>query len=172
MEDVKILNTNAIAFIGLAQDYCTTLENAMQSNREEFLNDMLRLLPRIYISATDLSVNIIETGEAYIPSALEEDYYDSVRRSIEQITGPDDIYLEVFEEEMKYSDTPVSASISEGLADIFQVLFNFLQMVRDSTDEVIGLALVAVKDDFKDYWSAILCNVLRAINHLAYTIDR
>ncbi len=82
--------------------------------------------------------------------------------------GPDDIYLEVFEEDMKYSDTPVSASISEGLADLFQVTFNFLSMIRDAPDEIVGLGLLAMRDDFRGYWSAILCNVLRALNHLAY----
>ena len=101
-------------------------------------------------------------------SALEEDYYESVRRGIESIMGEDDVYLEVFEEEMKYSDTPVSASISEGLSDIFQVLYNFLSTVRDATDEVTGLALLEVRNDFRNYWSATLCNVLRAVNHIAY----
>ena len=80
----------------------------------------------------------------------------------------DDTYLEVFEEDMKYSDTPVSASIAEGLADIFQALYNFINTVRDSTDEVTAMAILAVRDDFKAYWSATLCNVLRALNHLAY----
>lgn len=169
MEEPKIVNTNSIAFIGLAQEYCATLENAVNMEREEFIASMLHLLPRLYISATDLEINMIEEEEAYIPSVLEEDYYESIRRGTEMLMGPDDVYLEVFEQEMKYSDTPVSASISEGLADIYQVLYNFLNSVRDSVDNVVGLALIAVRDDFKDYWSAILCNVMRALNHLAYS---
>jgi len=168
MEVPKIINTNSIAFIGLSQEFCSALENANQTERVDFVNEMLRLLPRLYIAATDLSVNMVEQEEAYISPVLEEDYYDAVRRGIEHIMGPDDVYLEVFEEEMKYSDTPVSASISEGLADIFQVLYNFLSTVRDTTDEVTGMALIAVRDDFRDYWSSKLCNVLRALNHIAY----
>ncbi len=39
--------------------------------------------------------------------------------------GEDDVFLETFEEDMKYSDTPVAASVSESLADIFQPLYNF-----------------------------------------------
>ena len=87
------------------------------------------------------------------------------------LLGEDDSYLEVFEEDMKYSDSPIAASISEGLCDIFQVLFNFLEAVKDSTEEVIGSALTIVSEDFRHYWSRPLCNVLRALNHIKYSQD-
>ena len=163
-----IVNTNSLAFIALCNEYCSALENASETERCEFLANMIRILPRIYISANDLKVNMIETEEPYIDNSLDEDYYESVRRNVELIMGPDDVYLEVFEENMKYSDTPVSASISESLADLFQVMFNFISMVQDATDEIIGLAILAMKEDFKSYWSQILCNVLRALNNLAH----
>ena len=168
MEQKSVLNTNSIAFIGLCNEYCMALENCRETEQEEFIESMLKLLPRLYISATDLTVNYVEDEEPYIDNILEEDYYESIRRGIEQLMGEHDVYLEVFEEDMKYSDTPVSASIAEGLADIFQALYNFINTVRDSTDDVTAMALLAVRDDFKAYWSATLCNVLRALNHLAY----
>ncbi|MCM1450296.1 MAG: DUF5063 domain-containing protein [Clostridiales bacterium] len=167
-DTTKILNTNSIAFIGLCHEYCSTLESARESEQEAFLESMVKLLPRLYISATDLNVTFIENDEPYLDNFLDEDYYESIRRDIEMLMGEHDVYLEVFEEDMKYSDTPVSASVSEGLADIFQVLYNFLNTIRDTTDEVTAMALLAVQDDFRGYWSAILCNVLRAVNHLRY----
>ncbi|MDE7387573.1 MAG: DUF5063 domain-containing protein [Muribaculaceae bacterium] len=168
MEQKSVLNTNSIAFIGLCNEYCMALENCREAEHEEFVESMLKLLPRLYIAATDLTVNYVEDEEPYIDNILDEDYYDSIRRGIEQLMGEHDVYLEVFEEDMKYSDTPVSASIAEGLADIFQALYNFINTVRDSNDEVTAIALLAVRDDFRAYWSATLCNVLRALNHLAY----
>ena len=160
------LNTNAIAFIGLCNEYCVAIEHAGETEAEEFIDNMLRLLPRIYIAASDLRDAPDDFGDAYIDNALDEDYYDSVRRGMESLLGADDTYLEVFEEDMKYSDTPVAASISASLADIFQVLFNFISTIRDATDETVRVAINSVRDDFKSYWSATLCNVLRALNHL------
>lgn len=168
--ETTVLNTNAIAFIGLCHEYCTLLENTRDNELQSFVESMLHLLPRLYISATDLTVNILEDEEPYIENILDEDYYESIRRGIETLMGEHDVYLEVFEEDMKYSDTPVSASISEGLTDIFQTLYNFLNTVRDTTDETTAIALLAVRDDFRGYWSATLCNVLRALNHLAYNV--
>ncbi len=164
----SIINNNALAFMALCNEYCQALENAREMERDDFVASMLRLLPRIYISATDVNVDVAAIEEPYIAGSLEEDYYDAVRRNVESLLGPDDTYLEVFEEDMKYSDTPIAASISEGLADIFQVLYNFLETVKDVPEELIAMGLVAVKEDFGAYWSRILCNVLRALNHVRY----
>lgn len=166
------LNTNSLAFIGLCNEYCIAVENARENTLRDFVSSMLRLLPRIYIAASDLKVSrpIDEGDEPYLDSYLDEDYYESVRREIESLLGADDVYLEVFEEDMKYSDTPIGASVSEGICDIFQVLYNFITMVRDASSEVIDMALIAVKDDFDSYWSQKLCNLLRPLNHLRYKV--
>ena len=160
------LENNEIAFLALCNEYCAAMENARETERGEFVTTMLRLLPRIYIAATDLRRDDTALTDAYVADALEEDYYEAVRMRVAELLGEDDTYLEVFEEDMKYSDTPVAASISESLADIFQVLFNFISTIRDATDETVRVAINSVRDDFKSYWSATLCNVLRALNHL------
>ena len=165
------LNNNSLAFIALCNEYCMAIENARESSHDEFIAEMLRLLPRIYISATDLRVTpLTDEEDAYLENALEEDYYESVHRNIETLMGADDLYLEVFEEEMKYSDTPIAASISESLADLFQVLYNFVETIKNSPQTMIDVALVAIKDDFASYWSQILCNVLRPLNQLSHSI--
>ena len=163
-----ILNTNSLAFIALCNEYCAAVEDVRESDKDDFVQSMLRLLPRLYISATDLKVEALDEEDAYLEPILDEDYYESVRCGIENLMGPEDIFLEVFEEDMKYSDTPIAASISESLADIFQVLYNFVGMVKEAPEHLIPLALVAVRDEFQGYWSRILCNVLRALNQLRY----
>lgn len=162
------LTPNQLAFLGLSNEYCQAVEMAAETDRQDFVDAMLRLLPRIYISASDLAAPVLLSGDYYIHGALDEDYYDSVRASMEMLLEDDDTYLEVFEEDMKYSDTPIAASISEGLADIFQVLYNLTEAVKDAPTEIVRLSLDAVREDFADYWSRPLCNVLRALNALKY----
>ena len=166
---MSTLSPNTVAFIGLCNEFRLAMESARETERQEFVERILRLLPRLYISASDLqSSPLAEDDDAYLAEVLEEDYYDAIRRNVESLLGPDDVYLEVFEEDMKYSDTPVAASVSEGLADIFQVVFNFMHTVGDATDQTMALAVSAMIDDFRSYWSQTLCNVLRALNHLRY----
>lgn len=170
MDNSTKLRTNSIAFIGLANEYCNQIENAREAERDAFINSMLKILPRLYISATDIKTGDAE-GDVFVDSFLNEDYYESIRRYIETLMGPDDIYLEVFENDMKYSDTPISASISEGLADVYQDLYNFINSVKDAPNEIINEMLFICKENFISYWGQKLCNVLRALHKLRYSND-
>ncbi len=161
------MTNNTLAFIALCNEYCAAVEHARDGERHDFLASVVRLLPRIYIAAADLKPDAL-IDAAYIDGALEEDYYDSVRRTLEMILGEDDTYLEVFEQDMKYSDTPIGASIAENLADLFQVFYNFLETVRDAPEDLIEEAVAAVYEDFTSYWAQTLCNVMRPLNHIYY----
>lgn len=161
------LTPNSIAFLGLCNEYCRAIEKAGESEPDEFIKEMLRLLPRIYISATDLP-DAEDESDAMINDAMDEDYYNSIRSSIETLLGENDTYLEVFEEDMKYSDTPIGASISESLSDLMQVFFNLISTAKDAPTELIPALLSSVKYDFEDYWSRILCNVMRPLNQIRY----
>lgn len=175
------MEPNSLAFIALCNEFCSRLEalcTGELADRDEFVSSMLNYIPRLYISATDLrTLPSIDEADDFIAdswaieSALDEDYYDAVRRAVEAVMGEDDVYLEVFEEDMKYSDTPIAASVAEGLCDIFQVLYNFLETVKDTTEDNITAALALVSEDFGQYWSRPLCNVLRALNQIKYKQD-
>lgn len=174
------MQPNSLTFIALCNEYCSTLEalasgaDTAPDSREAFVASMLNYIPRLYISATDLRPDDDPGGDATdidgIDDYLDEEHYDAVRRAIEGLMGDEDVYLEVFEEDMKYSDTPVSASVAEGCADMFQSLYNFIETIRDAPSDSIGPALEAAKDDFEHYWSRIACNLLRALNNIRYFI--
>lgn len=157
-----------IGIVALCADYCRTLETSGDYTLEEFTGKILNLLPRIFIAFREVSPDetlLLEEGE-YFESYVDEDFYESIRRNLESLFGPDDTFLETFEENMKYSDTPIAASISECLADIFQPLFNFVSIVRDTEGEKLQEAYRECRDEFDSYWSQTLCNVLRALNFL------
>ena len=165
MEIEEKLNPNILAFIALTNEFCQTMEHADTLDEESFLSSMIRLLPRIYISAFDLEENVdISFSDNFINPSLTEDVYDQVRNQLADLLGEDDVYLEVFVEDMKYSDTPVASSISENLADLYQEFFDFLNAVKD-IPTYAQLEIVALcKDNFKSYWAQTLCNVMRALN--------
>lgn len=163
--DIDESRVRLMRIVALAGEYCAAVETAAQFEKEEFVRRMLDCLPRIYWEFNDLTAGEAG-GEIFMPQYVDEDYYDSVRRAMETLFGTDDSYLETFEEDMKYSDTPIAASIAEGLADMFQPLYNFVHTVRDSDGEQLYEAFEACKEDFESYWSQTLCNVLRALNNI------
>lgn len=162
------LTPNQISFIGLCNEFCTAIAQASESEATDFVAEMTRLLPRLYISASDLPTN--DNTDLAIEEVMDEDQYNAIRRQLESLLGEHDTYLEVFEEDMKYSDTPIGASISESLADLAQVFFNIVETVREAPTEIIPEMLEAAKADFDTYWSQTLCNVMRPLNQIRYNV--
>lgn len=167
------LNTNSLAFIGLCNEFCHAVETAVNSDATTFVGSMVRLLPRIYISALDLAPAPLmdPDDEPWLESYLDEETYEDLRGRLEQMLGAEDVYLEVFEEDMKYSETPIGASVAEGVCDIYQVLYNFIASVKDAPMENVNEALVAVKRDFAEYWSQKLVNLMRPLNNIHFSED-
>ncbi|MDE5585382.1 MAG: DUF5063 domain-containing protein [Muribaculaceae bacterium] len=164
MEEIR---TRLINLVALCAEYCSTVESCLDADAKEITDILLGQLPRIYYEFHDIdageSVSLEEWGVG-VSEHLDEDQYESVRMQLATAFGEDDSYLETFEKDMKYSDTPIATTISENLADIYQPLYDFVVETRESEGENLEEAYRACKESFREYWSQTLCNVLRALN--------
>lgn len=167
MENDK-LSPTSLAFIALSNEYCEIIENCADNGREGLVESMLKLLPRIYITVRDLEPSL-DYFDAFISQSLDEPTYDMVRGNISALMGEDDVYLEVFLEDMKYSDTPIATSISENLADLYQEFYNLISSLHDLNTEEQQQILGMCKENFSEYWGQTLCNVFRALHSLSVT---
>ena len=165
MENDK-LSPTSLAFIALTNEYCQLVENCGDYGKEGLVEALIKLLPRIYITATDLESSL-DFYDSMVSQLLDEPTYEVVRGNLSAIMGEDDAYLEVFLDDMKYSDTPIATSISENLADLYQEFYNLVASLRDLNTEEQRLILGVCKDNFVEYWGQTLCNVLRALHSLS-----
>lgn len=167
MEEIR---TRLINLTGLCAEFCSILEDANGMERTDLVNALLGFLPKIYFEFHDIdageSASLDEWGTG-LSEHLDEEHYESVRMQLGVVFGEEDSYLETFEKDMKYSDTPIATTISENLADIYQPLYDFVVEVRESEGDNLEEAYRVCKESFRDYWSQTLCNVLRALNALS-----
>ncbi|MBD5305344.1 MAG: DUF5063 domain-containing protein [Bacteroides sp.] len=166
----NVIKSRLVNITALATDYCAAVQNAREIEKQDFVIEILGYLPRLYWEFADLVVEDVtsDIDYEYYPSYVDEDFYDSVRCGVETTMGEDDVFLETFEDDMKYSDTPIASSISECLADIFQPLYNFISVVKESDGEQMVGAYSECRENFVAYWSQTLCNVMRALNNLRF----
>lgn len=160
-------NTIDITFISLANDFCKAVHEADSVTREQFIDIMLRLLPRLYVAMGDFLPQS-EPDMDVIGSYVDEDHYNQARSGIAALMGEEDTFLETFMDDMKYSDTPIAATISESLADIYQDMYNFTVTIKESEGTVTTEAMAQMHENFTLYWSKTLCNVMRPLNALKY----
>lgn len=96
MSEQKKLAPNSLSFIALTNEFCQAVEHAESATREDFLANMLKILPRIYIIAHDLERDFTFSDYSIEPY-LTEDVYNQVREVMSRVLAEEDVYLEVLD---------------------------------------------------------------------------
>lgn len=165
-----VYSKNAIEFVTVAVQYCAFLENFEETTETELTDKLTKVLPLLYLKASLVPETDMVDDDEQETSVTEADY-NYISTKIYNIFGQNDTYLEVFMQDMKYSDTPISASISEDLTDIYQDTKNFITIFERGVTDNMNDALYVCMENFKMYWGQKLVNVLRALHNLKYSSD-
>lgn len=165
-----VYSRDSIEFVTVAVQYCAYLENFEETTESELTDKLTKILPLLYLKAALVpETDTINDEDSEI--SVTEDDYNYITSKLYNIFLNNDAYLEVFLQDMKYSETPIAASISEDLADIYQDLKNFVTIFERGITENMNDALYVCMENFKAYWGQKLVNVLRALHSLKYSMD-
>lgn len=160
----------AIEFVTVAVQVCLYLEQVAEHEKSDFIDKMLCLLPLLYLKAR-LLPKTNEEMDGYPERFVTEQEYEDLRLMVAQKLGSDDAYLEVFVEEMRYSDEPITAFISENIADIYQEVKDLACNYQTRDEAVMNDALVSCLEGFEQHWGQKLLNVLRPLHALSLLVD-
>lgn len=162
---------DVLEFVTVAVQYCIYLESSENKSRREFVDTMLKIMPLLYLKGALLPQ--YASGEEVEPETfVTEENYNVIRTNVSCIMGEDDDYLDVFVEDMKYSDSPILMTISENLADIYQDLKNFAFAYKLGPESRMMEALAVCRLNFEEYWGQKAVNVLRALHDVMYNHKR
>jgi len=165
-----VYSKDAIEFVTVAVQYCAFLENFNEITETELTDKLTKILPLLYLKATLVpETDTVNDEEPEI--TVTEDIYNFITSKLYNVYVNNDTYLEVFLQDMKYSETPISASISEDLADIYQDTKNFITIFERGITENMNDALYVCMENFKSYWGQKLVNVLRALHSIKYPTE-
>lgn len=170
MEDNKngIYSRASIEFITVANEYCGFLELQHEFTPKDFVDKATKLLPLLYLKASLLpkfDARMDETPETY----LSEYDYNHLNNTIAEKLGESNDFLEVFHEDMQFSDTPIVMSLSESLADIYQDLKDTLHNFELAAEDVMNDAMVICQINFETVWGQSLTNALKALHQIKYS---
>lgn len=163
-----IFDKNTVEFVTVAAEFCGFLERVIETKRRSFVDTVLKLLPLLYLKAS-----LLPQGERIDDSDPEtfvtEVDYEHIRSGIAALMGEKDDYLDVFLDDMAYSDTPIKQNISENLADIYQPLKDFICVYQLGFNQTMNDALVICHEHFAEFWGQRLVNVMRALHDVKYS---
>lgn len=166
----SVYERDILELVTVAVEFCAYVENAAEKDRKIFISTMQKLLPLLYLKGVLApKYELTEECDAdSLSSFVSMENYDIVRNNVAFVMGEYDSFLDVFVEDMKYSDTPILSSVSENIADIYQDLKNFVCAYKDGTEEMRYDTIVMCKSNFENYWGQRLVNVLRALHEINY----
>lgn len=159
--------SETIEFVTVAVEYCVFLENFKEITLDNFIDRLTKLLPLLYLKA-QLVPDMADEDLGEVETPVTEDDYNYILFRTTSLIGAYNDYLEVFVQDMQYSDEPILAHIAENLADIYQDLRNFVAVYEKGVEEEMYQALFVCKDNFKLYWGQTLVNVLRPLHSVRY----
>ncbi len=159
-----------IEFVTVAAQTCLFLEHTAETNRHEFIAKILCLLPLLY-----LKTRLLNEPESLLDGEpqhfVQEEDYNYIQSGVKNLLGTDDAYLEVFLNDIQYSDEPITAYISENLADIYQELKDMAAAFQTGQEEVMNDAVLACLVAFREHWGQKLLNAMRALHALSLLPD-
>ena len=162
-----IFDRNVVEFVTVAAEFCGFMERVSDMKRRDFVDKSLKLLPLLYLKASLLPA--CERMEESGPETfVTETDYEVVRSSVASLLGEYDDFLEVFLDDMAYSDTPIHQNISECLADIYQPLKDFICVFQLGLEQTMNDSLAICRELFAEFWGQRLVNVMRALHDVKY----
>ena len=169
-ESQTIFDKNVIEFVTVAAEFCAFLERAESMKRSTFVDTSLKILPLLYLKASMLPK--CETiGDEAPETYVTEEIYEILRINLAGLMGDKDDYLDVFVQDMVYSDQPIKKSISEDLADIYQDIKDFIFVFQLGLNETMNDSLAICQENFGMLWGQKLVNTLRALHDVKYNLQ-
>ncbi len=165
-----IYQRDVLEFTTVAVQFCAYLEDLEGRQRSEFVDTMTKLLPLLYLKAT-LMPQYETLGEDTVTDYVTEENYNIIRNNVAYLMADRDDYLDVFVNDMKYSDEPILMTVSENIADIYQDIKNFACVYKLGAEEEMMVALETCKANFTTDWGQKLVNVMRALHEVKYSIN-
>jgi hypothetical protein len=163
-----VYSNHVIEFVTVTAEYCSFIERANQFSSSEFTEKIIKILSLLYLKST-LLPEFDPVTEENIERFVTEDHYEHIREQLLNVIGRYDEYLEVFHPDMKYSDSPILASISEDLSDIYQDLKDMVSNFQSANLQIMNDCLSLCKDNFQEYWGQKVLNALRALHNVLYS---
>lgn len=161
-----VYQESTIAFVTAVAQTCLLIEQCAEHERDTWREQMLRLLPVLY-----LRTRLLEPAERMSEDEpqrfVTEEDYNFALVGMRELLGADDAYLDVFVDNGIYTDEVQTAYISEGLADIYQELKDLAAAFQTGQEEIMNDAVVICREAFDSHWGRKLLAVMRALHEIS-----
>ena len=160
-----VYSDEVIAFTALASQYCNLVDRVAAYSQSDFVSQQHRLLSLLYVKTLSLP-SIEPIDPEMVEKTVTHEEWDEVQTAVAANLANFDRYSEVYD---PLAGDDAMTSLSEGFADIFQDLKDYLSLMQMGSPEMMNDAIWECVNNFKNYWGQRLVNIVRVLHHLIYS---
>lgn len=166
-ENKTIYAPQTLDFVAVATELCAYLEKESLHDCDEFVHRMLKFLPLLYLKVQLLPSLEFEPDYFMPDEQVTEEDYEFVRSSVSATLGEYDDYEDsTYGMAMQQTELTCWKTISEGIADIYQPLRNFVTAYRIGAEACMETALWNVQEEFQQSWGTACVDTLRRLHYM------
>ena len=152
-------------FAEVAERYCGLLDRHQASGGPELVRALYVLLPELLFRASALPRGDA-SEESELSDPLGDDGWRAIFESLTDTLGELDLYWEVFDPTALGDDDPMTATLSDDLADIYRDLRRGLGLPGSPLP---SRAVWDWRFDFESHWGHHAIDALRTMHALMYS---
>ena len=160
-----VYSDEVIAFTALASQYCNMVDRVAAFSQSDFISQQHKLLSLLYVKTLSLP-ETEPVDPDMIEKTVTQEEWDEVHNAVAAKLAKFDRYSEVYD---PLAGDDAMTSLSEGFADIFQDLKDYLSLMQMGSPEMMNDAIWECMNNFKNYCGQRLVNIVRVLHHLIYS---
>jgi len=161
-----VFHKDVIEFVTVAKEYIALIDFPEETEKKEFIFKSHKMLPLLYLKAS-LLPNIPDIFNEGNERFCDEAMYFGIQYKIHRLLRTND-YEVLSNYDSQNLDEQEWIKLSEIYTDIFQSLYDFLNLYRLGTEEMMNDALFECQNDFKTLWGKKSLQLIEALHKLLY----
>ncbi|HYW97428.1 MAG TPA: DUF5063 domain-containing protein [Bacteroidales bacterium] len=160
-----VYSEDVLDFVKQVGHFSVLVTGDTVTERKNFVIELLKVLPAMYSSMLRIQV-----GEPFYNAGNEkfvsEEDWSTIYQRVLSITGSQNEYLGIPDDDEYDRMDLISREISEDVADIYQDVRDFIELYRNGTEEIMNDALWECRMNFESYWGKKLLRVCGALHNI------
>lgn len=165
----QVASGNVLDMLTVANEFCVFTEKAGNYNPIEVYKFYSKICPLLYLKGAllpEISPDDEFIGERFV----NEDQWESIYNSLLTIfSAKDNFFTLSFE---TGDNIPLTASIAEHLADIYQDMKDFVLLFQKNLEYAKQNAVHECRELFISHWGARITSVMPALHTLCFASER
>ncbi len=161
-----VYHKGVIEFVTVAKEYIALIDFPEKTDKRSFIFKSHKILPLLYLKAS-LMLEINEIFNEGNERFCTEELYYGVQNKVHNILKTND-YEVLINYDSQNLDEQEWVKLSEIYVDIFQSLYDFLNLYRIGTEKMMNDALYECQNDFKMLWGRKSLQLIESLHRLLF----